>query len=363
MIDPTPIEPSPSTYNDTFTTGVPTRWVGPLRMSGAAFNGVEEVDVPLATYETPLWPSVGRGAKISRLLTSGMTATVHDERMTRSVLLTATDAGAAQIAADTVLGRFDELAAVVTQGSRYAQLIEIHPEIVGNLLFLRFAFLTGDASGHNMATAASDTLLSTILSWNIGLSYGSISGNFCTDKKATAVNGILGRGKKVTAEILIPHDIVATNLHTTAAKVAQLVVTKNYVGSNLAGAIRSANAHFANMLLAFYLATGQDAANIVEGSQGFVWAEDRAEGLYFAVTLPHLIVGTVGNGKHLPYIEQAMARMGIEQNGEPGAASRRLASLIAGSVLAGELSLLAAQTNPGELMEAHVAYERPQTQA
>jgi hydroxymethylglutaryl-CoA reductase (NADPH) len=143
----------------------------------------------------------------------------------------------------------------------------------------------------------------------------------------------------------------------------QLVVTKNYVGSSVAGAIRSANAHFANMLLAFYLATGQDAANIVEGSQGFVWAENRTEGLYFAVTLPHLIVGTVGNGKHLPYIEDAMARMGIGSSSEPGADSRRLASLIAASVLAGELSLLAAQTNPGELMEAHVAYERPQAQA
>src|SRR5699024_3788272 len=109
--------------------------------------------------------------------------------------------------------------------------------------------------------------------WNIGLTYGSISGNFCNDKKATAVNGILGRGKKVTAEIVIPHEIVEKSLHTTAAKVVQLVVEKNYVGSNLAGAIRSANAHFANMLLAFYLATGQDAANIVEGPQGFVWAE------------------------------------------------------------------------------------------
>src|SRR5699024_12563070 len=86
----TPIEPSKSTYHDTFTTAVPTRWVGPLRMSGAAFDGVEEIDVPLATYETPLWPSVGRGAKISRMLSSGITATVHDDRQTRSVLVCAT---------------------------------------------------------------------------------------------------------------------------------------------------------------------------------------------------------------------------------------------------------------------------------
>src|SRR5699024_11562663 len=95
------------------------------------------------------------------------------------------------------------------------------------------------------------------------------------------------------------------------------------------------------------------------GSQGFVWAEEREEGLYFAVTLPHLIVGTVGNGKHLPYIEDAMARMGIGQTSEAGADSRRLASLIAASVLAGELSLLAAQTNSGGLIQAPVAYERP----
>src|SRR5699024_10673910 len=114
-------------------------------MSGAAFDGVEEIDVPLATYETPLWPSVGRGAKISRVLASGSTATDHDERMTRSVLFSATDAAAARTAAGTIQTRFDELAGGVRQGSRYAQLHAIHPEIGGNLLFLRFAYLTGDA--------------------------------------------------------------------------------------------------------------------------------------------------------------------------------------------------------------------------
>src|SRR5699024_5318349 len=106
VIDPTPIEPSKSTYHDTFTSAVPTRRVGPLRMSGAAFDGAEEIDVPLATYEAPLWPSVGRGAKISRMLSSGITATVHDERMTRSVLFTAPDAGTAQAAAEIIQTRF-----------------------------------------------------------------------------------------------------------------------------------------------------------------------------------------------------------------------------------------------------------------
>lgn len=347
---------SKSTYSETTYTAIPTRWVGPIRFSGNAVTG--EIDVPLATYETPLWPSVGRGAKVSRLVEGGIVATVVGERMTRSVLFTATGAAAAHRASTIISSRFDDLQAVVSRGSRFATLVEIHPEIVGSLLFVRFAFTTGDASGHNMVTAASDALMAEILSWDLGLGYGSISGNFCTDKKATGVNGALGRGKNVQADILIPHDIVAGTLKTTAEKVAELVVRKNYVGSTIAGALRSANAHFANMLLAFYLATGQDAANIVEGSQGFTYAENRPEGLYFACSLPHLIVGTVGNGKHLDHVEEAMVRLGLREDRAPGENSRRLAALIAGTVLCGELSLLAAQTNPGELMAAHVSLER-----
>src|SRR5699024_5006742 len=125
-----------------------------------------------------------------------------------------------------------------------------------------------------------------------------------------------------------------------------------------AGALRSANAHYANMLLAFYLATGQDAANIVEGSQGIAYAENRAEGLYFSTTLPHRIVGTVGNGKDLPHVDEALERLGWREDREPDGHSRRQAALMAANVLCGELSLLAAQTNPGELMATHIEMER-----
>ncbi len=136
------------------------------------------------------------------------------------------------------------------------------------------------------------------------------------------------------------------------------MIRKNLVGSTIAGALRSSNAHYANMLLAFYMATGQDAANIVEGSQGITYAEDREEGLYFSCTLPHLIVGTVGNGKHLSQIDDALEKLGCRENREPGENSSRLAALIAATVLCGELSLLAAQTNPGELMATHLLMER-----
>ncbi|MCP3758998.1 hypothetical protein [Streptomyces sp. TBY4] len=227
-----------------------------------------------------------------------------------------------------------------------------------NLLFLRFEFSTGDASGHNTATLAADALLTHILGAIPGISYGSISANSCTDKKATAINGILGRGKNVVTELLVPRDIVRDRLHTTAAKMAELNVRKNLIGTLLAGGIRSANAHYANMLLGFYLATGQDAANIVQGSQGVTVAEDRDGDLYFSCTLPNLIVGTVGNGKGLDFVEENLARLGCREEREPGENARRLAVMVASTVLCGELSLMAAQTNPGELMRAHVALER-----
>lgn len=337
------------------------KWVGPLRLSGN--TATTETHVPLATYESPLWPSVGRGAKISMLVEQGIVATLVDERMTRSVLVEATDAQTAYLAARDVDARFDELREVVRTGSRYAELIGVRHEITANLLFIRFEFTTGDASGHNMATLASDALLKHLLQTVPGITYGSISGNYCTDKKATAINGILGRGKNVVTELLVPRDVVADVLHTSAARIVQLNIRKNMLGTLLAGGIRSANAHFANMLLGFYLATGQDAANIVEGSQGVTMAEDRDGDLYFSCTLPNLIVGTVGNGKGLEFVETNLTRLGCTVDRAPGENARRLAVIAAATVLCGELSLLAAQTNPGELMRAHVQLERGKTTA
>ncbi|MFC4128689.1 hydroxymethylglutaryl-CoA reductase [Nocardia rhizosphaerae] len=338
---------------------VPLQWVGPVRITGNVVD--DAVDIPLATYETPLWPSVGRGARISTLTERGIVATLIDERMTRSILLEADDAYTALTTVRTLKDRFAELQEVVAGSSRFARLIDLHHQINGNLLFLRFEFSTGDASGHNMATLASDHLMDHILATVAGVRYGSISGNFCTDKKATAVNGILGRGKNVVTELLVPRAVVEQRLHTTAAQVVQLNIRKNLIGTLLAGGIRSANAHYANMLLAFYLATGQDAANIVEGSQGVTHAEDRDGDLYFSCTLPNLIVGTVGNGKHASFVDENLERLGCRAEGEPGANARRLAVIAAASVLCGELSLMAAQTNRGELMRAHTQFERSTT--
>ncbi|WP_305787990.1 hydroxymethylglutaryl-CoA reductase [Symbioplanes lichenis] len=337
--------------------GVPMKWVGPVRISGDVAR--VETEVPLATYESPLWPSVSRGARVSMLVEQGIVATLVNERMTRSVLVRAADAQTACLAVLEIDARLDELREITRRCGRFVELLGFHHEITANLLFLRFEFSTGDASGHNMATLAADALLAHLLDTIPGIRYGSISANYCTDKKATAVNGILGRGKNVVTELLVPREIVHQRLHTTAGAVAELNVHKNMIGTLLAGGIRSANAHYANMLLGFYLATGQDAANIVEGSQGVTVAEDRDGDLYFSCTLPNLIVGTVGNGKSLGFVEENMTRLGCRAEREPGGNARRLAVICAATVLCGELSLLAAQTNQGELMRAHLRLERP----
>ncbi len=335
---------------------IPMQFVGPVKLSGQVVDG--DYEVPLATYETPLWPSVNRGARVSMNCDGGIKCTVVDDRMTRSVLFEAPDATAAVQALGSIKAGFSGLEKIVEGTSRFAKLIDMHAQIAGNLLFLRLEFTTGDASGHNMCTQAAEALMNHILEYHPELKYGSISGNYCSDKKATAVNGILGRGKYVVAELTIPRKICKRYLKTTPASIVQLNIRKNLIGTMLAGGLRSANAHFANMLLGFYLATGQDAANIVEGSQGMTLAEERDGDLYFSVTLPNLIMGTVGNGKGLDFVLENMERMGLDEQREPGENSRRLACLCAATVLCGELSLLAAQTNPGELMDAHRRIER-----
>ncbi len=333
---------------------IPMNIVGPVKIIGPLIN--EEIYIPLATFETPLWPSVARGAKISRL-TDGIKSILIDDKMTRSILVEGESI-------EYVLKIINELEShrnafenIVASTSRFAKLRDFHIQVVANLLFIRFEMTTADAAGHNMVTKACDTLLEYILISYPLLKYVSISGNFCTDKKVSAVNGILGRGKYVVADILIPEDICNKYLKTSPEKIVNLNIKKNLIGSIISGSVRSSNAHFANMLLALYLATGQDAANIIEGSQGFVHTEVRNKDLYFSVTLPNIIVGTVSNSANIAFVKKNLELLGCLNN-NIGFDSKRLSLIVAATVLCGELSLLAAQTNQGELMRSHLSMER-----
>ncbi len=337
------------------TANIPMRNVGPIKILSTDFNA--EVNVPMATFETPLWPSTARGARVSNLA-GGIHAAIIDDGMTRSVVVDAISASAAHELVTNLRARQEEVASLISKVSRFAKFKDLYMQVIGSLVYIRLAIYAGDASGHNMVTNAAEAMLNWILDQYPHLQYVSISGNLCTDKKVSAVNAILGRGKYVVAEVTISRELCRSELRTTPEKLVDLHIKKNLIGTMLAGGIRSANAHFANMLLAVYLATGQDAANIIEGSQGIVHAEVRGDDLYFSVSLTNLIVGTVGNGKDLEFARENLAQMGCFDQTQPGLGARRLAIIMAAAVLCGELSLLAAQTNPGELMRTHLVMER-----
>ncbi len=337
---------------------MPTRVVGPIKINSIEFTG--EVKVPLATFESPLWFSVNRGARVTKK-SGGIKTVIIQDCMTRSILLEAENATTLLEVVNNLNSHRHELEKVVAATSRFTKLKDWHSQIVGNLLYLRFIFTTGGAAGHNMATLASEKIQQWLLAKYTKLNYVSISGNYCVDKKNSAVNGILGRGKYVIAEVIISREICERELRTTPEKIVALNIKKNLIGSIISGGIRTANAHFANMLLGFYLALGQDVANIVEGSQGFTYAAVQQSNLYFSVTLPNIIIGAVGGTKEFESIKNNLAVINCLKTNDGEFNARCLAEIAAATVLCGELSLLAAQTNPGELMAAHIAIERKKT--
>lgn len=344
---------------------IPMQTVGPIKITGPDFHG--DVKVPLATYETPLWPSTDRGAHVTREA-GGIRTIVISDNMTRSILLEAPDAITAYEISQQLDHCDEAWQTAVSKSSSYAQYQSHHIQQVGNLLYIRLSIKPGDAAGHNMTTKAADSVIDWLLSTYPTLAYVSISGNTCTDKKVSAINSILGRGKKVVAETLIPADLCEKILHCTPQAIVNLNIKKNLLGSIISGGVASANAHYANVLLAFYLATGQDAANIVEGSQGVTHTEIKDGHLYFSVTLPNIIVGTVGNGKEFDFVQKNLLDLGclpaksinnrsVQITGE---SARRLAAIAGATVLCSELSLLASQTKRGALTRSHMLLERRQ---
>lgn len=339
-------------------TSIPTRWLGPLLFKKMhSFDVLEEsveVEVPLATFETTLFYSVARGMRAIQQ-SEGLTSTLIRDTMVRSVTLGVPSVEEGQKIVHHLQSNLFELQRdLIQKRSQYASLSNIEGYFVGNLLYLRIGIDSKNASGHNMVTSIADAIVDYVLTTFPTTEYVSVSGNLCVDKKVSVINALEGRGKHLISEVMLPRNVVETILKTTPEKIVALNIKKNLLGSIMAGSIHSANAHYANMLLACYLATGQDAANIVEGSQGITYAEVREDALYFSVTIPNIIVGTVGNGKKEDGIAQRFERMGCL--GERG--SRRYAHLVAGVVLAGELSLMAALTNPHELVDAHLRIER-----
>jgi hydroxymethylglutaryl-CoA reductase (NADPH) len=332
---------------------IPMGVAGPVPVEGSAADG--EYYLPMATTEGALVASVNRGLAVLRDA-GGATARVTDSAMTRAPVFRVGGVAEAETVLEWVRDNEPALREAAESTTSHGELLRIDPYVVGDSVFLRFAYDTKDAMGMNMATIATREAASLVEA-ETPASLVALSGNLCTDKKPSAINAIEGRGRSVTADVVIPGDVVADRLNTTPDAIEEANTRKNLIGSAKAGSL-GFNAHAANVVAAAFLATGQDAAQVVEGANVITTAHERDGDLYASVSLASLEVGTVGGGTKLPTQAEALDVLGIRGGGDPpGTNADALAEIIAAGALGGELSLIAALASR-HLASAHESLGR-----
>lgn len=335
---------------------IPVGIAGPLLLNG------EEFSVPMATTEGCLVASTNRGCK-AIYASGGANSVLLKDGMTRApVVRFATAKRAADLKAYVESSaNFDTLSVVFNRSSRFARLQSIQCAMAGKNLYLRFTCSTGDAMGMNMVSKGVQNVLDFLQTDFPDMEVIGISGNFCSDKKPSAVNWIEGRGKSVVCEAIIKEDVVRKVLKTTVPALVELNMLKNLAGSAVAGALGGFNAHASNIVSAVFIATGQDPAQNIESSHCITMMEAVNNGidLHVSVTMPSIEVGTVGGGTQLASQSACLNLLGVKGacKEDPGANAKLLASIVAGSVLAGELSLMSALA-AGQLVKSHMKYNR-----
>lgn len=338
---------------------IPVGIAGPLVINGQSFM------LPLATTEGCLVASTNRGCgALQQSVGGGVRAELLHNAMTRAPVVKMPTVERA-IELYHWLQETDHkavLKAAFDGTSSFARLEDIGLTPVGRKLHLRFLASTGDAMGMNMVSKGVEAALKILRENFPDLVILSISGNLCTDKKPSAVNWVKGRGKTVVCGAVIPGFVVRSVLKTTVAALVECHVAKNLEGAAMAGSIGGNNAHAANIVAAMFIACGQDPAQVVGSSNCITQLEaygPEGEDLSASVTLPSLEVGTVGGGTALPAQAACLHLLGVRgaHPGSPGENAEQLALVVAGAVLAGELSLMAALT-AGHLVSSHMKHNR-----
>ncbi|KAG2254488.1 hypothetical protein Bca4012_058074 [Brassica carinata] len=335
---------------------IPVGIAGPLLLDGYEYS------VPMATTEGCLVASTNRGCK-AMYVSGGATSTVLKDGMTRAPVVRFASARRASELKFFLESpeNFETLAVVFNRSSRFARLQSVMCTLAGKNAYVRFSCSTGDAMGMNMVSKGVQNVLEFLTEDFPDMDVIGISGNFCSDKKPAAVNWIEGRGKSVVCEAVIRGDIVNKVLKTSVASLVELNMLKNLTGSAIAGSLGGFNAHASNIVSAVFLATGQDPAQNVESSQCITMMEaiNNGKDIHISVTMPSIEVGTVGGGTQLASQSACLNLLGVKgaSKESPGMNSRRLATIVAGAVLAGELSLMSAIA-AGQLVKSHMKYNR-----
>ncbi|KAL5125623.1 3-hydroxy-3-methylglutaryl-coenzyme A reductase 1 [Glycine soja] len=335
---------------------IPVGVAGPLLLDGFEYT------VPMATTEGCLVASTNRGCK-AIYASGGASSVVLRDCMSRAPVVrfsTAKRAAQLKFFLEDPLN-FDTLSLVFNRSSRFARLQGIQCAMAGKNAYLRFTCSTGDAMGMNMVSKGVQNVLDFLQNDFPDMDVIGISGNYCSDKKPAAVNWIEGRGKSVVCEAIIKEEVVQKVLKTNVSALVELNMLKNLAGSAVAGALGGFNAHASNIVSAIFIATGQDPAQNVESSHCITMMEAINDGrdLHISVTMPSIEVGTVGGGTQLASQSACLNLLGVKgaSKESPGSNSRLLATIVAGSVLAGELSLMSAIA-AGQLVNSHMKYNR-----
>lgn len=334
----------------------------PLGIAGEIIIKGEYADgtyyLPLATTEGALVASVNRGCSIITK-SGGTTVRVFKNMMTRAPVFKFDSLEETKDFYDWLLmpETFDQVKRTADATTRFGQLLEMQPFVSGNNIHLRLGFDTKDAMGMNMITIASEAVTKFIADEK-GVPCVSLSGNMCTDKKPSAINAILGRGKTVVAEARLSGSFIQKTLKCTAESMFDVNYRKTFIGSMRAGSL-GFNAHAANIVAALFLACGQDPAHVVEGSLCVTEMDLTPEGdLVCSVTMPAIEVGTVGGGTSVGTQQECLKLLGVAGAGDvPGENALALSEVVSAAVLAGEISLVAAQA-AGHLARAHAQLGR-----
>jgi hydroxymethylglutaryl-CoA reductase (NADPH) len=324
---------------------VPIGLAGPLRMRGMFASG--DYYVPLATTEAALVASYARGCQTITEAGGCVSILLH-EGMRRTPGFAFRSLREAGIFSIWCIDQREALGKAAASTTTHGELIDLGIAIEGNHVFLILEYTTGDASGQNMVTIATQAICDYIVAnAPIAPEFFCVEANLSGDKKATAHSFVTVRGKKVSAEITLPAELVRTRLHSTPQQM------ERYWRLSSLGAVQSGSigiqGHFANALTALYIACGQDPACVAESSVGVTRFEVRESGdLYAAVTLPSVVVGTVGGGTGLPSQRACLEILDMAGEGK----ARALAELCGALALAGEISIAAALA-AGDFTRAH----------
>jgi hydroxymethylglutaryl-CoA reductase (NADPH) len=323
---------------------VPIGLAGPMRVNGEHAQG--DFYVPLATSEGTLVASYSRGMKLVRAA-GGVTTTVIDDAMQRAPVFAFPSAREARDFVTWVREHEAELAERAQASTSIGRLRDIEHYTASRLVWLRFNYTSGDAAGQNMTGKATWAACQWILEQVPSIERYYLEGNFATDKKASQVNIMRTRGKRVVAEAVIPNELLERQMRTTTERVYRARQIAN-AGGFLSG-VNNNGSHSANGTTALFIACGQDVANVAESSAALVYAERRDNGDYYhSITLPSLIVGTYGGGTALPTQRECLDMLGCYGKGNV----RKFAEIVAATVLCGEISLGAAVAAE-EWVESH----------